>query len=153
MALPEWVVLEDGSFVVEQCLGCPLPGYVIVRSKVPVLDLGSLPEDVSAELGPLLRRVVHAVQRVLHPARVYVAQFGEEGETLHFHVFPRTAALTREFLREFPEQQDRIHGPILLDWARERYRDRLPSEETLRVLEALRDSLRNVPPAEAPDRR
>lgn len=37
-----------------------------------------------------------------------------------FHVFPLTTEVTTEFLRAFPEPQERIPGPALPDWVRSR---------------------------------
>jgi len=137
----EWTAGEDQWFVVEQCRRCPLPGYLIVRPKIRGSNLEELSADAILALGPLLQRVVRSIHVVLHPVRVYVAHFGEEDGDLHFHVFPRTERLTREYLLNFPEQSALIHGPMLLDWARERYRDSVPSEETLGALESLRGNL------------
>ncbi len=33
-----------------------------------------------------------------------------------FHVFPPITEVTTEFLRTFPEPQERIPGPVLPDW-------------------------------------
>ncbi len=134
-------VMETRHFVVEPCHGCPLPGYLIVRPRVPMRSLSHLPADEAAEFGPLLKKVVGAIESVVRPIRIYVAQFGEETGDLHFHVFPRTELLTEEYLREFPEQKDLIHGPLLLDWARQRYRSGVRSETAVADVEELRELL------------
>lgn len=137
----EWIAYENDWFVVEQCRRCLLPGYLVVRSRRHALSLGNLSADAALELGPLLQRVVRSVEAVLQAARVYVAQFGEEGGDLHFHVFPRTERLTREYLLEFPGQNDVIHGPMLLDWARERYRDEPAPPGVVETFKAIREHL------------
>ncbi len=153
----ELVAYEDPWFVVEQCRDCPLPGYLIVRSKVPAVDWASVSGDALARLGPLLQRVVCSIHGQLRPLRVYVAQFGEAGSDFHFHVFPRTAALTREFLLACPDHNLVVHGPVLLDWARERYREEAPTEQTFQVLRAVRQELKKpdhaAQQAAAPDGR
>jgi len=83
--------------------------------------LNDLSVETQMELGVLLARLELAITRVVHPEQVYCAKFGEAGGNLHFHVFPRLASLTKDYLRTYPEQQNLIHGPILLDWARELY--------------------------------
>ena len=72
--------------------------------------------------------------------------FGEEGQELHFHVFPRTAEITNEFLRAFPGQRDLIHGPILLDWARSRYRAAKPDiwRTVLPAVSALKEEFNRI---------
>lgn len=62
------------------------------------------------------------IEETISPLKIYCAQFGEEGKNLHFHLFPRTVKITNEFLDEFPKQRGLIHGPVLLDWAREKYK-------------------------------
>ena len=135
------VLFETSHFFVEPCESCPLPGYLIVRAKVAVPSLALLSPSAAIELGPLLQRVVRAVEDVVRPLRVYVAQFGEENHDLHFHVFPRTRPLTREYLRWFPEQRALVHGPGLLDWSREHYRTKAAPERTVRALRDIRDAL------------
>ncbi len=142
MARSDLVVHDGRWFVVEQCRDCPLPGYLIVQAKTPAEGWTGVCADALVELGPLLQRVVRSLECVLRPARVYVAQFGEQAADFHFHVFPRTTALTRRFLLEFPGQKGGIHGPVLLDWARQRYRNVRASEETSRVLAAVREDMK-----------
>ena len=134
-----WLVFQDEKYVVEQCRGVPLPGYLVVRPRAKVRGLAVLSDQDAGALGILLRRLVQAIELSVRPVRVYVAQFGEEDESLHFHLFPRTEALTRKYLQEFPEQRAALHGPLLLDWARERFRGVEVSEEALRVLNGLKD--------------
>jgi len=69
---------------------------------VPVQGLSALPAEAASQLGPLLQVIVRSIEAVLSPARVYVAQFGEEQQDLHFHVFPRTAVLTVETQHRAP---------------------------------------------------
>ena len=88
-------------------------------ASVHLWDLGA--EAVNL-LGLTLARAVSAVRQVNEPVKIYCAQFGEEGNQLHFHVFPPTTGITEEYLREKPEERDLIHGPVLFDWARTRYK-------------------------------
>ena len=110
-------------FVIEQCGSCFVPGYLIVSTQHEAASLSELSTDALAALGPTLARAVAAVQEIIQPIRIYCAQFGEGDHRLHFHVFPRTKEITEVFLRENPDQRMPIHGPLLLDWAREHYRD------------------------------
>jgi diadenosine tetraphosphate (Ap4A) HIT family hydrolase len=137
------LIYENKYFVVEPCHSCPLPGYLIVQSKTPVTSISALPPDSSTQLGVTLQLVVRAVETVLHPIKVYVAQFGEEDGKLHFHVFPRTKWLTEIYLKEFPVQKSLIHGPLFLDWARDKYRKPMLNDETFQVIEKIRIFLNN----------
>lgn len=110
------------DFVVEHCYSCAVPGYLIVSPLAPVESLDALPRQPLESLGPLLANVTSLVNETVNPLRTYCAQFGEEQSQLHFHIFPRGAALTEEYLEAFPDHASQIRGPIVLDWARDRYR-------------------------------
>lgn len=57
---------------------------------------------------------------VVCPEIVYCARFGAEVQALHFHLFPRTASMAKEYLAEAVKGAG-LNGPVLLNWARERY--------------------------------
>ena len=116
----------QGGFKVEHCFDCAVPGYVIVSPLQPAASLADLSAAVLGQLGPLLSAVNRAIQAVVAPLRIYCALFAEERVEVHFHVFARTVKVTQEFLCEYPEQRDSIHGPVLLDWARAHYRASAP---------------------------
>lgn len=137
----ESVLLDRDGWIVEPCRDCPIPGYVVVRPSVAVSSFTALPKSTTSALGPLLQVVVGGVEAVLQPVRVYVAQFGEELLQLHYHIFPRTVALTQEYLREFPSRSALISGPLLFDWARARYRGTPVSPEARNAFRALREHL------------
>lgn len=113
---------RSGDFVVEHCYSCAVPGYLIVSPLAAVESLDALPRQSVENLGPLLANVTSLVKEAVSPLRIYCAQFGEEQSQLHFHIFPRGAALTEEYLRAFPHHASQIRGPIVLDWARDHYR-------------------------------
>jgi diadenosine tetraphosphate (Ap4A) HIT family hydrolase len=110
------------DFLVEHCYSCAVPGYLIVSPLAAVQSLDALPSRSVENLGPLLATVTSLVKETVNPLRIYCAQFGEEQSQLHFHIFPRGVALTEEYLEAFPHHASQIRGPIVLDWARDRYR-------------------------------
>ncbi len=128
----DFAVANYRHFIVEHCCDCLVSGYLIVSPVIPVLSLAGLSREAQEALGPVLAAAAETVQTVIAPIKIYCAQFGEEGQHLHFHVFPRSAEITTEYLRAFPEQRDLIHGPLLLDWARSRYR--VPKSEVWRAV-------------------
>jgi diadenosine tetraphosphate (Ap4A) HIT family hydrolase len=115
-----------GAFKVEHCFDCAVPGYIVLSPIEPAAALSDLSADVLAQLGPMLSVVNRAIQSVVSPLRIYCALFAEQRVEVHFHVFPRTAQVTEEFLHAYPEQRDAIRGPVLLDWARMYYRASAP---------------------------
>ena len=118
----DFSVFALSHFKAEQCFDCTVPGYLIVSPVIPVVSLADLPQTAQEELGPALAKTTGIIRNIINPLKIYCAQFGEEGPILHFHVFPRTKDVTSDFLRIYPEQKKLIHGPFLLDWARDRYR-------------------------------
>lgn len=110
------------GWVVEHCYSCSIPGYLIVSPIARAESMDALSAEACKSIGPLLSTVTALVKRIVVPERVYCAQFGEEQSQLHFHVFPRGRVLTDEYLAAFPEHTTQIRGPIVLDWARDRYR-------------------------------
>ncbi len=66
-----------------------LSGYVILKPRRHVHQLADLTDAEASALGPLLRRLLGAMQAVLAPERIYVASFAETVHHLHFHLVPR----------------------------------------------------------------
>ena len=114
-------VYSDGYYVIEQCTDCPVPGYLIVTPLSGAGRLEDLTHDELIRLGNVLALAVRAVKEATRPVRVYCALFGEKGGPLHFHIFPRSEEITREYLWENPSEEGSIDGPNLLGWSRRRY--------------------------------
>ncbi len=144
MEAVSYTLFKNSHFVAEQCRDCALPGYLIVSSVHETSDLGGLGKEAAALLGPTLVHVVSAVKEVINPLRIYCAQFGEQHNQLHFHVFPRTKEITETYLMEKPEQRELIHGPVLLDWARAKYKGLLLSQDAEEIIERIRWTLNNA---------
>jgi len=127
---------RSSDFVVEHCYSCAIPGYLIVSPLAAAKSLNALPKRSAESLGPLLTNVTSLVRETVKPERIYCAQFGEEQSQLHFHIFPRGAALTKAYLEAFPQHASQIRGPVVLDWARDRYRSS-PEEVYERIASVL----------------
>lgn len=138
---------ENEHFVIKQCRDCAIPGYLMVSHRKSV-HLEELDEKAACALGPTLVLAVSVIRTVVQPIRVYCAQFGEEATQRHFHILPRTSATTAEYLIARPEQGEMIHGPMLLDWARARYRGSELLLQEIKLIERIRTAL-NCPAQEA----
>jgi diadenosine tetraphosphate (Ap4A) HIT family hydrolase len=136
----DFKLLSHEHFNVDHCRDTLVTGYLIVSPVTPVSSLAALPKEAQRNLGPILAAATAVIINVIAPIKIYYALFGEEHDQVHFHIFPRTAATTTEFLDVFPEQRDQIHGPVLLDWARSSYR--APSEDVWRSTSATISALR-----------
>ena len=133
----ECLVYEDTYFRAEHCVDCCVPGYLILSARDPASSIAGLTAGALQNLGPRLALLVRAIEAVVRPELVYCAQFGEV-KALHFHLFPRTASMAAEFLAEAGKGA-RLNGPILLNWARERYASlAATAEERARVDEVTR---------------
>lgn len=144
MSEQDYTLWANSDFTIAQCRDCAIPGYLIV-SPVPMTDsLSGLGSTRAAQLGLVLVRATSAIEQIIQPLKLYCAQFGEAARQLHFHVFPRTQAITHAYLIEYPEQQDLIHGPVLLDWARQRYKNTRLSTRSWEQIERIRDRLHKI---------
>ena len=89
---------DDALWADERWLLAPLekpsglPVIVILQPRAHH-DLGDLPADLAAELGPLLVRVERAVASVGEIGRVHVCRWGDGSEHLHFWFLARPARL------------------------------------------------------------
>ena len=118
----KFLIAENEYFRIEHSYSCAVPGYLIVSPTINVNSISELPDSFLKQTGVSLAAATRLVEEVIKPVKIYCAQFGEEGGYLHFHIFPRSASLTREYLNAYPEQKELIHGPLILDWARTKYK-------------------------------
>ncbi len=138
----KFLLWKNDHLKIEQCYTCALPGYLIVSPNSATDALYKLETSALNELGGVLARATQAVQIIIKPQKIYCAQFGEEESAIHFHIFPRSLVLTTEFLKENPNQKTLIHGPVLLDWARAKYKAK--PEEVWSIVQASMSQLRNA---------
>ena len=116
-AVPERNLAVNAHFRIEPCSSCPIAGYLIVSPRVRVSSLAELSPDAQAALGVTLAAATRAIERVVHPRRVYCALFAEETGSVHFHLFPRTDSLLSWYFRSHSKDGE-VSGPRLLDWVR-----------------------------------
>ncbi|MEE8118674.1 MAG: hypothetical protein V3T39_03850 [Gammaproteobacteria bacterium] len=56
-----------------------------------------LSDDAASRLGNMLQRAITAIDETVHPERVYVVCLAELNPRIHFHLFPRTTAVTNVY--------------------------------------------------------
>jgi diadenosine tetraphosphate (Ap4A) HIT family hydrolase len=111
-------VFENETFTLELSAECPIPGYLVLRVKGEATGLAQLPEETARALGEMLARAASAIERAVGAERVYVLSFCEIDQRLHFHLFPRTAWLLKEYFKANFNANEPIDGPMLFAWAR-----------------------------------
>jgi diadenosine tetraphosphate (Ap4A) HIT family hydrolase len=114
----ELLIFEDEMFSLEQSAACPIPGYLILRLKGLEISLAQLPAETAKALGEMLARAAAAIEQAVKPERVYVLSFCEVDSRLHFHLFPRSAWLLKEYFKANDCANDPVNGPMLFEWAR-----------------------------------
>jgi diadenosine tetraphosphate (Ap4A) HIT family hydrolase len=114
----ELLVFEDETFSLEQNAACPIPGYLILRLKGAETSLAQLPPETVKLLGSMLGRAAAAIEKAVESERVYILSFCEVEPRLHFHLFPRTAWLLKEYLEANDCASDPVNGPMLFEWTR-----------------------------------
>jgi diadenosine tetraphosphate (Ap4A) HIT family hydrolase len=135
-------ICSDAYYVIEQCMDCPIPGYLIVTPVSQASRFEGLTKEEKTALGNILASAVAVVKRVVQPIRVYCAQFGENDGPLHFHIFPRTEEITEEYLKENLLEHAMIDGPILLGWSRRKYTDCEDPSHLDNVVHQIREALK-----------
>lgn len=114
----KFMIFEDEMFTLEQSAECPIPGYLILRTKGQAASLAQLAAEAAKSLGEMLARAAKAIEEAVRPERVYVLSFCEVDSRLHFHLFPRTSWLLKEYFKANFNANEPIDGPMLFAWAR-----------------------------------
>lgn len=117
----ELLLFENDSFTLEQSAECPIPGYLVLRVKGQANSLAQLPAETARALGEMLARAAKAIEETVGAERVYVLSFCEIDHRLHFHLFPRTAWLLKEYFKANFNANEPIDGPMLFAWARREF--------------------------------
>jgi diadenosine tetraphosphate (Ap4A) HIT family hydrolase len=112
------MIFEDEMFSLEQSAACPMPGYLILRLKGPETSLAQLAPETATLLGTMLACSAKAIEQAVKAERVYVLSFCEVDPRLHFHLFPRSAWLLKEYFKANDCANDPVNGPMLFEWAR-----------------------------------
>lgn len=89
---------EDAIWTDERWLLTPLPEpsglpVIVILQPRAHHDLGDLPPELAAELGPLIVRIERAVASVGEIGRVHVGRWGDGSAHLHFWFIARPARL------------------------------------------------------------
>jgi hypothetical protein len=94
-----------------------LPAVLILESRAH-LDIGDLPDDLAAELGPLLVRIQRAVASIPGVGNVHVCRWGDGSEHLHWWFMARPARIP-QLIGSFAAIWDDILPPVPEDVWRE----------------------------------
>jgi diadenosine tetraphosphate (Ap4A) HIT family hydrolase len=111
-------VFEDELFTLDQFDTCVVPGYLVLRLKIPASSLAELTTGTSQLLGALLARAGRAIELATGADRVYCLSFCEVDRRLHFHLFPRTPWLLEAYWAATGTRHQPINGAMLFEWAR-----------------------------------
>ncbi len=135
-------VAETPWFRVSACRDCDVPGYLILSAREHTL--AEMPAPALASLGPLMSAVELAAREATRAECVYLLRFAESGGGLHFHVFPRTAALALQWRTETGHPAGSLIGEDIFSWARRTHlliHGATLSAATLEVARTIRERL------------
>ncbi len=96
---PAWdAILRTAHWDVAHAFGTAVEGWLVLVVRRHLTTVADLSEEEAAELGPLIRDVSRALQRVIDCAKTYVVQFAEHPQHphVHVHVIPRAHDLPHE---------------------------------------------------------
>lgn len=92
---PGGALYDDGLWRLEHTFEpLPMVGWLVLKPLRHVENVADLTPDEAAALGPLLRRIVAAMNETVSPAKVYAALFAEAVAHLHIHLIPRAPGLS-----------------------------------------------------------
>lgn len=137
-------VLISKFWIAAPCIDTDVPGYLVLRAKDAYQHIADTPVQLQSELGVILGNLESAIGKVTGAQHVYIARFSEASASLHFHLFPRTAPIASQFLRESPLANGDVNGPLLFDWARRKYHVDHPSllsTQTISAAEKIRSTV------------
>jgi diadenosine tetraphosphate (Ap4A) HIT family hydrolase len=89
-----------------------------LRVKGEATGLAEQAVEAAQALGEMLARAARAIEEAVGAERVYVLSFCEIDRRLHFHLFPRSAWLLKEYHKANFNANEPIDGPMLFAWAR-----------------------------------
>jgi diadenosine tetraphosphate (Ap4A) HIT family hydrolase len=64
-------------------------GHLILKPIKHYKSISDIPDNVAKTIGPLFKRINHAIEHVCKPEKIYIAAFGDAFPYLHWHFFPR----------------------------------------------------------------
>jgi diadenosine tetraphosphate (Ap4A) HIT family hydrolase len=91
---------------------------LILRLKGAETSLAELAPEKARALGEMLAKAARAIEQAVGAERIYVLFFCEIDPRLHFHLFPRTAWLLKEYFKANDCAGAPVNGPMLFEWAR-----------------------------------
>ncbi len=96
---PPWdAIVRTPGWDVVHAFGTAVEGWTVLVVRRHITSVADLTDDEAAELGPLVKNVSAALQKVLGCEKTYVAQFAEHPQHphVHVHVIPRPVDLVAE---------------------------------------------------------
>src|ERR1022692_1006139 len=106
-------VVASDLFVAAQCIDCDIAGYLVLRTRQPFKHLKDTSYEFQAQLGVVLGKLERAIMTITGADHVYMARFSEALASVHFHLFPRTAALGQQFIYATNNSEHGVNGPLL----------------------------------------
>jgi diadenosine tetraphosphate (Ap4A) HIT family hydrolase len=88
-----------------------LPVIVLLEPREHFAELGDLPDELAADLGPMLARVERAVWSVGEIGRVHVCKWGDGSEHLHWWFMARPARIP-QLIGNFAAIWDDVLPPL-----------------------------------------
>jgi len=114
-------ILENDLVSLAHADFCVVPGYLVMRMRTGAESFGDLSTGGARLLGGLLASAAAAIETVVRADRVYCLSFCEVDRVLHFHLFPRSAALLAAYREASGVPGGPVDGPAVFAWARETF--------------------------------
>lgn len=141
------VIYKDNYIVLHHCVDINIPGYLILSPVRHVESYSNLNAAEILQMGIIMKLAVTYLENIDAIEKVYIANFGEETNHFHMHIFPRYKWILPQCADDICTD-NKIDGPKLLSFCRKRYKttpDCLRKEGILSVIEILKLGLFDKP--------
>ena len=128
------VIFETPHFSVAHVASPAIPGYLIATTRQGEKSIAAMKPEAQADLGVVLAKATRLIEETVKPERVYCGRFGEEVETIHFHLFPRT----REMMDAYRKTGGPLSAPLIFEWCRKNLGVDVSSPAVRDVIERMR---------------
>lgn len=109
-------IYKDYAFTIEHTMFFDVPEYLIFffNKDKPLHDQNP---QILSNLGNILALTTLCIKEVTKTNYVYCLSFGEKVNIPHFHLFPRTLKIKKEYQsRHLNSKEEFISGPDLFAW-------------------------------------
>lgn len=137
------IIYQDDYVVLHHCIDINIAGYLIISPVRHVEEYSELNETEIFKIGIIMKAVAAILREADCVEKIYLANFGEETQHFHMHIFPRYRWMIDNHAYD-ASLRNKLDGAKLLSICRERYkveRELMENDHVLDMVEYIRNTL------------